>query len=143
MELCLEHAKERNLSVDRVADLMGLPSKWVIYKWLENGRMPATLIRPFEHACGVTCVTDYLGGSAHKLLIDIPTGKQARQMDAAELQKSFSYAITRLIEFYEGAADADVTLTALTSTLKGIAWHRENIQKQATPELGLFEETQG
>ncbi|MCU8084256.1 hypothetical protein [Shewanella sp. SM23] len=51
MALCLEFAREKqNLSVDRVADLMGLPSKWTLYKWLENGRIPAVLIRPFEHA---------------------------------------------------------------------------------------------
>ena len=42
MELCLDYGREkRNLSVDRVADLMGMPSKYTLYKWLENGRMPA------------------------------------------------------------------------------------------------------
>ncbi|MCL1162493.1 hypothetical protein L2728_11475 [Shewanella chilikensis] len=139
MELCLEHARERkNLSVDRVADLMGLPNKWTLYKWLENGRIPAVLIRPFEHACGITLITRYLTASSGQLVIDIPAGKRADASDINALQGSFSDAMGLLIKFYNGQAEADDTLGALTQLMSGIAWHRENVNKSLAPELELF-----
>ncbi|QUN06462.1 hypothetical protein KDN34_03090 [Shewanella yunxiaonensis] len=139
MELCLEHAKERkNLSVDRVADLMGLPNKWTIYKWLENGRMPAVLIRSFEHACGIDLMTRYIASSAGMLVIDIPAGKAADHKEINELQSGFAEAIGLLIKFYAGNAEADETIGALSNVMGGLAWHRQNVAKSGTPELELF-----
>lgn len=141
IELCLEYARERRrLSVDRVADLMGLPSKWALYKWLESGRMPAILIRPFEHACGCTYVTQYLATSAHKLLVDIPSGQPARNEDVLELQTGFNDAVNLLARFYRGEGSAEETMAALSQAMSEIAGHRENVSKSLTPELGLFEE---
>lgn len=137
IELCLEYAREHQLSVDRVADLMGLASKWTLYKWLQSGRMPAVLIRPFEHACGATFLTDYLAASAHKLLVDAPQGRRANDMELAELHASFSEALQKLLKFYDGAAEAPETLDALTHLMKGVAWHRENVSKSTEPELAL------
>ena len=78
----MEFAREKhNRSVDRIADLMGLANKWVLYKWLESGRMPAILIRPFEAACGIDLVTRYIGHSANKMLIEIPTGRKVTSTD--------------------------------------------------------------
>lgn len=45
-----------------------------------------------------------------------------------------------LIRFYEGDAAVDETLAALTDTMRGLAWHRVNVEKTIAPELGLFEE---
>lgn len=141
MELCLEYGREkRNLSVDRVADLMGLPSKWTLYKWLESGRIPAVLIRPFEHATGATFVSQYIATSAHKLLVDIPAGQPASDADLLQLQTGFNEAVNLLARFYQGRADAAETLAALTGLMSQIAGHRENVGKAMTPELGLFEE---
>lgn len=143
MELLVQHAKEvKGLSVDQIAELIGLTNKYMIYKWVESGRMPTILIRPFEHACGATFLTDYLGLSAHKLLIDIPHGSKG-QREIADLQRSFSYAISHLLEFYEEGAEPEKTLAALTDVLKGAAWHRENVTKcVGSPELELFEEAE-
>ncbi|WP_216820105.1 hypothetical protein, partial [Zoogloea sp. LCSB751] len=80
-------------SVDRVADLMGLPSKWTLYKWLENGRIPAVLIRPFEHACGADYMTLYIAASSNRLVVDIPSGRKATNAEVNELQCSFSDAM--------------------------------------------------
>lgn len=139
MELCLEHGREaRRLSVDRVADLMGLANRWTIYKWLENGRLPAVLIRPFEHATGGDYVTRYLATTAQRLLIAIPTGRGASAADLNALQVSFAAAVGLLIRFYEGAADTDATLGALTDALNSLAWHRVNVAKTQAPELPMF-----
>jgi len=141
MELCLEHAKEKkNLSVDQVADLMGVNSKWTLYKWLENGRMPAILIRPFEHACGIALMTDYIASSAQKLLIDIPTGTQASQDELIELQEITTQAIGLLNRFYRGDVDADSVIGGVTAAMGRLAGHRANVMKDQAPELPLFED---
>jgi len=43
LELCKDYAKERhNLSVERIADRMGLSDHWTVYKWIQTGRIPPT-----------------------------------------------------------------------------------------------------
>jgi len=136
MEWNLEHARAKHQrSVDRVADLMGQPSKWALYKWLESGRMPAILIRPFEQACGIDYVTRYIGHSGHKLLIDIPTGKRASGSDINALQSSFTQAVGLLLEYYDGRAEAEDTLGALYTTMEQLAWHQGEIERHRQPEF--------
>lgn len=138
MELCLKYANEKhNRSVDRIADLMGLTNKWPLYKWLENGRMPAILIRPFEHACDATYMTQYIATSAHKLVVDIPSGKPASNDDVLALQTGFNEAVNHLAKFYQGKADAAETMAALDLAMADIAGHRANVA-QELPELDLF-----
>lgn len=144
MDWCLEHARIRhNRSVERVADMMGLASHWVLYKWLESGRLPAVLIRPFETACGADYVTRYIGHSAHKLLIDIPTGKKAGDREINAMQAAFAESVTLLLQFYQEKATADETLAALTSTMEHLAWHRGEVERRQAPELDLFKEDEG
>lgn len=139
MYLCLEHARVRyNRSVDRVADCMGLGTKWPLYKWMENSRLPANLIPALEHACGVHYVTEYLAQAAHKMMVAIPTGRAASQMDMAELQLSFAEAVNSLAKHYEGKTDAETTIAAITRAMAGLAWQRENLSKSKAPELDLF-----
>lgn len=139
IRLTLDYALYRNnYSVSRVAELMGT-SEWVIYKWLSKGSMPAEKIRPLEHVCGATFITQYLAGSAHKLLIDIPSGARADDAEILELQTTFNESINLLAQFYQGNAEAEKTISALTLTLTKIAGHRENVNKSLSPELNLFE----
>jgi hypothetical protein len=138
-ELSLEFARvEKNLSVERVAELMGLPSHWTLYKWLESGRMPSNLIRPFENVCGCAFVTDWLGFSAGKLVIEMPRARKACASEMNELQKNFNAAMALLIGFYDGGVAADVTVAALTETLAALAGQRANVMGAAMPELDLF-----
>ena len=140
-ELCLLHARERlNRSVDQVADLMGLTNKWVLYKWIQNGRIPTVLIRPFEAACGINYVTRYLAHSDHKLLIDIPTGKRASDNDINTLQVCFTDAVALLLRFYGGQAESGETLSALTSTMERLAWHRGEVERHQHPEFDFTED---
>ena len=144
MELCLEHARQKhNRSIDRVADLMGVASKWTLYKWMESGKLPAIYIRPFEHACGINFVTQWVAHSDHKLLIDIPAGRDASASDLTTLQGHFAEAMFELARFYQNRADTDSTLTALHEIMAGLAYHRANVAKVAAPELGLFVEETG
>jgi hypothetical protein len=138
MEMSLEHARAKhNFSVDRVADLMGQSNKWVLYKWLENGRLPAVLIRPFENSCGIDLVTRYLGHSANKMLIDIPLGRKASGRELHELQASFAHASGLLVAFYGGDDLSEETESALTALIEDVAWHRANVKQHKQPSFDL------
>lgn len=138
MELCLEYARfKHNRSVDQVADMMGLANKWTLYKWLENGRLPSVLIRPFETACGTDYVTRFIAHSAHKLLVDIPTGRKATSTDVNALQASFTDAVSLLLKFYEDRQAVDETLSSLFLVMEQLALHQGQIEKFKQPELDL------
>ena len=136
MELSLEHARaKRNLSVDRVADLMGLANKWVIYKWVESGRIPAILIRPFEAACGINLVTRHLAHTDGKLIIDIPTGRKADAKQINELQASLNDAVSHLLSFLEGKINEGETVQALIAAMEDLAFHKKGVEKAKQPEF--------
>lgn len=140
IRLCLDHALARHhRSVARVAELVGT-TEWAVYKWVAKGSLPSEKIRPFEFACGIDYITQYIALSDHKLLVDIPRGRQATQMEINDLQVAFATCVGLLIRFYEGAAGSDATVSALVEAMAGLAWHRENIEKHSQPELDLFAE---
>lgn len=136
MELCKEHAREKlNRSVERIADEMGVPDHWQIYKYLQSGRLPANLIRPFEAACGIDYVTRWIAVSAGKILVEVPSGRNIQGTDVVALHNGFGTALQLLTDFYAKKADAEQTLAALTAHLEDVAWHRANILQHAQPEF--------
>ncbi|MDY6977980.1 MAG: hypothetical protein SVW51_17570 [Pseudomonadota bacterium] len=138
IELCIEYARQKkNLSIDRVADGMGLANKWVIYKWMESGRLPATMIRPLEQTCGADFVTRYLSHAAHKLLIDVPTGRKVKPLEVNELQILFTESVSLLLAFYNGSSDQDDTMSSLNRLMESVAWHHKNIDSFQQPQLGF------
>jgi len=138
MELCLEYAREKhNRSVEQVADLMGVQSRWSVYKWMQSGRLPASLIRPFEHATAATFVTQYIATSAHRLLVSIPTGQAAAGEDTHALQAALTDAAGQLLRYYRGDATAEDALGAIDQAMGGLAWQRENVERASQPELEL------
>ena len=136
LELCKDFAKERhNLSVERIAERMGLTDHWTVYKWIQTGRIPANMIRPYESVCGIDFVTRWLAASAGRLLIDIPTGRNTDATDMQALQELLNSAVGQLLQFYGGKAQADDTLSSIQKAMEGLAWHRGNVQKHLEPEL--------
>ena len=138
MELCVGHARDvLNRSVEQIADLMGLPSHFTLYKWLESGRMPAIMIRPFEHACGMDFVTQYQAYSGGYLLVKVPTGRKAEHRDLNELGRFTHEALGLVIEFYESHEGAEEAKQALSQLMEDLAFQRGNIEKHKQPELSL------
>ena len=141
MELNKEHARvQLNLSVEQIAALMGQADHRTLYKWLENGRMPAVLIRAYENACGIDFITRWLAASSGKLLIDMPTGRALSDVDVVTLHNGFGAAMQLLTDFHAGKTDAAVTLAALTMHIEQVAFHHANVTKYATPEFAFAEE---
>lgn len=122
--------------VERIAELMGVPPH-VLYKWLESGRMPAICLPAWEHATGGAAVMRYLASQGHRIVIDIPTGRDVVASDITALQRVTHEAIGALLGFAEGRTDADQTMAALLHAMGALAWHRENVRKTAAPELEL------
>ncbi len=138
MVACKDYALERrNLSVDRIATRMGLADHWALYKWIANGRMPAVVVHPFEHACGCDFVTRWLAAAGNKLLVDMPRGKAPQQGDLVALNTGCANALQLLTDFYasNGKADPAETLEALRAHLEEVAYHHRNVASYATPEL--------
>ena len=138
LELCKDHARERhNRSVERIADDMGITDHWTVYKWLQTGRIPANLIRPYETACGIDFVSRWIAASAGKMLVDIPAGRKLQDTDVVALHNGFGAALQMLTDFYAAKAEPDVTIAALTAHLQDVAWHRANVAQFRQPELDL------
>jgi hypothetical protein len=134
---CKLFAQDRhNLSVERIAERMGLEDHWALYKWIANGRMPLVSVPAYQHACGIDLVTRWLAASGHKLLVDMPTGRQAIQTDMVELNSGFAKAMQLLSDFYSGGGkNPTETLDALRVHWEQVAYHQHNVAMYTTPEL--------
>lgn len=138
LEWSLEFAKERhNLGVERIAERMGQPNHWALYKWVSEGRMPAVMIPAFEHVCGINLISRWLAATGGKLLVDIPTGRRCSAQDMQELQTVLTATTGALLAFYSGTATAGDTLAAVQAGLEALAWHRGNVAQHEHPQLEL------
>lgn len=138
LELCKDYARERhNLSVERIAERMGMTDHWTVYKWIQTGRIPANMIRAYETVCGINYATRWLAASDGSLLIDIPTGRNTTAEDMQTLQAALNDSVGQLLQFYAGKTGAADTLAAIQQAMEGLAWHRGNVEKHLQPELEL------
>lgn len=143
--MCVDHARDRHrMSVERIADSMGLANPWALYKWIASGAMPSHLIRPFEIACRFNYVTQYLAASTgNHLLIRVPTGRKATPSDVAALQDACAQACAAIIAFYrsggESQTQAAIAIGAINGAIASLACERGHIEKAAQPELPFHE----
>lgn len=137
MRLCKDYAKEKhNLSVERIADRMGISAD-LLYKWLSNGQMHASLIQNYELICGCHYISEHLTHARGSLAVTIPSGRNMDDEDLLAMHQSFSTAMALLADFYKGKTDGQATLAALTQHMEATAWHRANVLTHEQPELEL------
>lgn len=137
---CKDFALERQrLSVERIAERMGLEDHWVLYKWISSARMPLVLVPAYQHVCGIDLVNRYLAASAGQLLVPVPTGRRAEPTELVALNSGFAQALQLLTDFYDAGTgrvpDPGATLEALRSHLEAVAAHHANVSAYANPEL--------
>ncbi len=138
MEWSIDHAREvMQRKVEAVAELMGMENHWNLYKWVQNGSMPTRYIRAFEHACGINLISRWMAHSSGHLLIKIPSGRNVKPTELAELHQKFADSFGALARFYEGKEGASDTLDRITEMLEGLAWHHGNVEQHAQPGLDL------
>lgn len=137
IEACVEFGRDRHqMSIDRIAEDMGLASKWTLYKWVSEANIPARQIRPFELACRCHFVTQHLAASARKLLVDIPSGRKATPADIHAVQDACNAAVGALLGFAAGTCDAVTTRHAIDQAMERLARERAEVERHAQPELG-------
>lgn len=135
-----EYARQfKRLTVPAIAELMAITED-TLYKWLSTGGMPVQMIPMYENVCGIDYVTRYLAYRSHKLMIDIPTGKNANEVSVAELQQISADAMSLLVRFYQNGDSPEVVAEALTHLMAGVAYHRENVLTQPSLEFDGEEE---
>ena len=140
-QACINFAlSKRRLSIERIADLMGLANHWSLYKWIANGSMPTKLIRPFETACGCTFVTEHLAASTGRhVLVSVPNGRHASPSDISALQEACTVACAAVIEFNRGGnrnAPAQ-TIAAINVAISRLATERGHVNTHAQPEFAF------
>lgn len=138
-KMCVDHALARHrMSVDRIADAMGLSQPWSLYKYIASGGMPSNLIRPFELACKCNYVTAFLASSTgDHVLIKVPNGRRAGASDIAALQETCNLAVNAVIQFYRGKGgnDAAGAIAAINTALGSLSHERGHIQHFTHPEF--------
>lgn len=133
-------AAKKGLVAKRMADLMGVELK-TFYRWLADSSMPLNRVRQYETFCGAAHISEYLcTAHGNKVVITIPLGKKAKVVDLAEMQSGFAQVVVLLDSFYKEQSGLTETVTALTTVLSQVAYHRENVLKAGEPELELFGE---
>jgi len=134
---CKDFALERhNLSVERIAERMGIPDHWALYKWIANGRMPLVHVPAYEHACGINLVTRWLAARDGRMLVDMPVGRKVTQEELMTLNAGFNAALQLLAGFYAAPTkDTGPVLSALRDHLATVASHHANVASYATPEF--------
>jgi len=128
---------EKRLSVERQAELLGKSPDW-LYKCLADASMPANLIPAYESINGADFVSRYLAVSAGKLVIEASIGRLCDATDMQTLQEIINTAVGKLLAFHAGRAGSEETVEAITDAMAKLAWHRQNVIKQAgQPDLDL------
>ena len=138
MQLCKEFARDqRNVSVERIAEQMGLADHWILYKWISEGRMPAVMIPRYEDVCGCQFITRWLANTSDHLLIDMPTGRQCKTADMHALQEMLHTTTGALMQFYAGSSSTEDVLNAVKNAMETLGWHHHNVTTYKQPQLEL------
>lgn len=138
LRACKDFAQEkRQLSVERIAELMGDVTADSLYGWLSKGRMPVGLLPTFEMVCGAHFVTEWLAASAGRMVIAMPKGNKASLAELMQITTDCSTAMEKLALFYVDPSnvDADELLQLLQRHLEQVAFQRHNVGQYIAPEL--------
>lgn len=142
LEQCKNHGREAlNLSVERIAEQMGLADHWALYKWIQNGRFPLVLAPAYERVCGIDLITRWLAATRRHLLVPMPVGRAASSADLVGMSTAFQHAVQLLSNFYQGAGQGDPqsVLDALRAHMQDVAYHHANVAGFKEPQLEFQE----
>ncbi len=138
LQSSVDYGREnKNLSVQRVADLIGVNSQNTLYGWLASGRMPLVLVPAFENATGINLVTRFLAHGQDKLLVDMPTGRRPENRELTSLVINANQTFGQLMGFFDGSVDAKTVTAALDGLMADLSAQRKNIESFDQPELLL------
>ena len=138
MRACKDFALEKHqLSVARIAELMGDVTEDSLYGWLSKGRMPVALVPTFELVCGAHFVSDWLAASAGRMVIAMPKGRKPSEAELHQITEGCSTAMRKLAAFYADPAKVDTAelMELLQRHLEQVAFQHRNVGQYIAPEL--------
>lgn len=128
---CLDYAKRvLYRDVASLAELMSLDNKWVLFKWVETGRIPAVLIPAFEAACGCNALSRCLAKEGGSMTIPAPTGRFARVASSTETHLLVTTAIATAIAAEINASKAGEAVRAINGAIESLAWLRHQLAEK-------------
>ena len=130
-------ATKRQMSVARIAELMGGVTEESLYGWLAKGRMPAVLIPTFEMVCGAHFVSDWLAASAGRMVIPMPKGHKVSEAELLQINADCTAAMSQLAAFYADPSKVDTAelLELLQRHLEQVAFQHHNVGQYIAPQL--------
>ena len=124
LQMCKELAGQKRMNVERMADQLGCTPD-TLYKWLAEARMPLNQLIRFESVSGAPLVTQYLANSHGYLLVPMPAGKKADQLEMSELTIFTNEVLIALAKCYEGEAEPEATSDKLMHLIEELAFQEK------------------
>jgi len=138
LQLCKELAAQKNMNVERMADQLGSTPD-TLYKWLSSGKMPLNQLIRFE-SVSAPLVTQYLANSHGYLLVPMPSGKKADQLQMGELTIFTNEVLIALTKCYEGQEAPEATSDKLMRLIEELAFQKGEVEHHRQPMLGGLDE---
>ncbi|KAF7787173.1 hypothetical protein PRUB_a4049 [Pseudoalteromonas rubra] len=137
LQLCKEHAQAtRNMSVPRIADRTGV-SPDMLYKYLGNGDMPASLLIPYMAATGREYPLQYMAHSLDKLVVDMPKGKKPSMPTLSHLNQFANQVIGMTMQLEAGNGNAQHVAEQIVLLMQDLAYHKLEAEQLDEPQQSL------
>lgn len=133
IESCLAYARRtRKADVGEIAGVMGLKNKWVLYKWVESGRLPANQIPSFEAACGCADLSEALGLAAGVLTFPTHADGQTRLSTTADAHLVVARGLSAAIAAERHGKYESESALALDQAIDALRWLRDRVSTQGS-----------
>lgn len=127
---CLNHAKcVHYRDVAEIAKLIEV-DKWVLFKWVENARIPVEMIPQFEQACGCNALSKRIARIAGYMTIPVSTGCFAKIEHSAEVQLHVATAIAESVAAEKYASSIGAAVSSINQAIESLAWLRNRLAEK-------------
>ena len=134
IQACITHAKqEMYRDIGDIAEAMGV-NQWVLYKWVQSGKLPAVHIPAFECACGVTHLSKYLAAAGGLLTIKAPPAAGYTQVDWAQAQWEVAKAMAEAAGAAIDPGKTQQALKAINQAMDALASTRHQLAVRGSHE---------
>lgn len=127
LDACLDHAWQHfGRSVTDLAEIIGLPNKWLLYKWVESGKLQAAYIPALEEACGAKFVTKYLADRGGLLTFRPPVTAD-HETSLLALHETLLSAIQAYASANDSESHRKKAVGALAKAIETLATERKRL----------------
>ncbi|MEK0162180.1 hypothetical protein WLQ65_24050, partial [Pseudoalteromonas piscicida] len=126
----------RNMSVPRIADRTGVSTD-MLYKYLGNGDMPASLLIPYMAATGREYPLQYMAHSLDKLVVDMPKSKKPSMPTLNHLNQFANQVIGMAMQLEEGGGNHQHVAEQIVVLMQELAYQKLEVERLDDPQQQL------